>query len=168
MARVALASAAAHPASARRTDANNLPALPHPPRVTAPQQGLRPQDGRLPVSLLLPAGACRAPSACRPPGCLPAWLPARPSCLPTTRCPRPQPYHEHSPRLPHRQLSAFNIPSPVLQGQYASDEDFGALAARMSEGEAGLAAADRLFYLSIPPNIFTAVAGAASRAASSQ
>lgn len=57
---------------------------------------------------------------------------------------------------------------PPLQGQYASDEDFAALSNRMAEGEAGLASADRLFYLSIPPNIFTAVAGAASRAASSR
>ena len=52
-------------------------------------------------------------------------------------------------------------------GQYASDEDFGSLAARMAETEAALPAADRLFYLSIPPSIFTSVAGAASRAASS-
>lgn len=53
-------------------------------------------------------------------------------------------------------------------GQYASDEDFGALGARMAEREAALPRADRMFYLSIPPNIFTAVVASASRAASSK
>ena len=55
-----------------------------------------------------------------------------------------------------------------LQGQYASDADFAALSTRMAEGEAPLQRADRLFYLSIPPNIFTAVAASASKAASSK
>jgi glucose-6-phosphate 1-dehydrogenase len=53
-------------------------------------------------------------------------------------------------------------------GQYASDEDFGALDARLRETEGGLKKADRLFYLSIPPNIFTAVAACASKSASSK
>lgn len=52
-------------------------------------------------------------------------------------------------------------------GQYDSDEDFKKLDACMAAHEAPLPKADRLFYLSIPPNIFTAVAGSASRAASS-
>lgn len=65
-------------------------------------------------------------------------------------------------------LPASRTPAAPLQGQYASDEDFARLSDRMAEGEAGLARADRLFYLSIPPNIFTAVAAAASRAASSR
>jgi hypothetical protein len=38
----------------------------------------------------------------------------------------------------------------------------------MREREALLPRADRMFYFSIPPNIFTAVAGSASRAATSQ
>jgi glucose-6-phosphate 1-dehydrogenase len=52
-------------------------------------------------------------------------------------------------------------------GQYDSDADFATLDALMAATEAALPRADRLFYLSIPPNIFTAVAAAASRAASS-
>lgn len=55
-----------------------------------------------------------------------------------------------------------------MQGQYASEEDFAALDARMAEAEADLPRADRMFYLSIPPNIFTAVAASASKAASSR
>lgn len=55
-----------------------------------------------------------------------------------------------------------------LQGQYASDDDFGALDARMRQTEGSLKKADRLFYLSIPPNIFTAVAACASKSASSK
>ncbi len=55
-----------------------------------------------------------------------------------------------------------------MQGQYASDADFATLAERMAEGEAPFECADRLFYLSIPPNIFTAVAASASKAASSK
>jgi glucose-6-phosphate 1-dehydrogenase len=53
-------------------------------------------------------------------------------------------------------------------GQYDSDADFAALDSLMAGREASLPRADRLFYLSIPPNIFTAVAASASRAASSQ
>lgn len=53
-------------------------------------------------------------------------------------------------------------------GQYDSDADFASLDALMGGHEAALPRADRLFYLSIPPNIFTAVAASASRAASSQ
>lgn len=53
-------------------------------------------------------------------------------------------------------------------GQYASDDDFGALDARMRQTEGSLKKADRLFYLSIPPNIFTAVAACASKSASSK
>ncbi|KAL4452485.1 hypothetical protein ABPG75_008147 [Micractinium tetrahymenae] len=66
-----------------------------------------------------------------------------------------------------RKMDEFLARCFYQPGQYASDEDFAALSDRMAEGEAGQARADRLFYLSIPPNIFTAVAGAASRAASS-
>lgn len=52
-------------------------------------------------------------------------------------------------------------------GQYNSDTDFETLSSLMTTHEGPLPRADRLFYLSIPPNIFTAVAGSASRAASS-
>jgi glucose-6-phosphate 1-dehydrogenase len=52
-------------------------------------------------------------------------------------------------------------------GQYDSEEDFTKLDARMKDIEQSLPCADRLFYLSIPPNIFTAVAENASKAASS-
>ncbi len=55
-----------------------------------------------------------------------------------------------------------------LQGQYASDDDFSALDARLRQTEGSLKKADRLFYLSIPPNIFTAVAACASKSASSK
>lgn len=56
----------------------------------------------------------------------------------------------------------------ALQGQYASEEDFKALDARLAESEASLPRADRLFYLSIPPNIFTVVAASASVSCSSK
>jgi glucose-6-phosphate 1-dehydrogenase len=39
---------------------------------------------------------------------------------------------------------------------------------RLSAVESSLRRADRIFYLSIPPNIFTAVARSASKAASSK
>ena len=54
-----------------------------------------------------------------------------------------------------------------LPGQYDSEEDFGRLSDLMATHEAPLPSSDRLFYLSIPPNIFNDVAAAASRAASS-
>lgn len=82
--------------------------------------------------------------------------PTPPACPPA-----PDPVLLTAPAPPHLRL-------PNGQGQYASDEDFGRLAARMAEHEAPLPRADRLFYLSIPPNIFTSVAAAASRAASSK
>jgi glucose-6-phosphate 1-dehydrogenase len=53
-------------------------------------------------------------------------------------------------------------------GQYASEDDFKALDARLAESEASLPRADRLFYLSIPPNIFTVVAASASISCSSK
>ena len=70
--------------------------------------------------------------------------------------------------LPHTWPCNLLAPLLHVQGQYASDADFAALASRMGEGEAPLECADRLFYLSIPPNIFTAVAASASKAASSK
>lgn len=51
-------------------------------------------------------------------------------------------------------------------GQYDNEGDFAQLANKMASLEAPLPSADRLFYLSIPPNIFNAVAASASRAAS--
>lgn len=56
----------------------------------------------------------------------------------------------------------------LMQGQYDSEEDFAALDERLYAEEAALPSADRMFYLSIPPNIFTAVAASASKAASSR
>ncbi|KAI3438309.1 hypothetical protein D9Q98_000743 [Chlorella vulgaris] len=53
-------------------------------------------------------------------------------------------------------------------GQYASEDDFAALDKRMADGESEQSCADRMFYLSIPPNIFTTVAACASKAASSK
>lgn len=55
-----------------------------------------------------------------------------------------------------------------LQGQYDSEADFASLDERMCAQEACMPSADRIFYLSIPPNIFTAVARSASVAASSK
>ena len=54
-----------------------------------------------------------------------------------------------------------------VSGQYDSEDDFARLASVMAQYEAPLPSADRLFYLSIPPNIFNTVAAGASRAASS-
>ena len=53
------------------------------------------------------------------------------------------------------------------QGQYDQESDFGTLAARMEREESRRTEADRIFYLSIPPSIFTTVAACASKAASS-
>lgn len=52
-------------------------------------------------------------------------------------------------------------------GQYDSEEDFVKLAEAMLREESSLPRADRVFYLSIPPNIFTSVVASASKAASS-
>lgn len=54
------------------------------------------------------------------------------------------------------------------QGQYDSLEDYGALDKRMCAAEKRFKRGDRVFYLSIPPNIFTTVAASASSAASSK
>lgn len=53
-------------------------------------------------------------------------------------------------------------------GQYGSTDDFAALDKRASAAEAasGAKKADRMFYLSIPPSVFTAAAAAATAAAS--
>ena len=56
----------------------------------------------------------------------------------------------------------------ALQGQYDEEADFSTLDARMKGEESKRKVADRIFYLSIPPSIFTTVAACASRAASSQ
>ena len=54
-------------------------------------------------------------------------------------------------------------------GQYGSADDFATLNERACAVEASTGAprADRVFYLSIPPSVFTAAAAAASAAASS-
>ncbi|KAK9829954.1 hypothetical protein WJX72_008851 [[Myrmecia] bisecta] len=52
-------------------------------------------------------------------------------------------------------------------GQYSDSKDFAALSERMAAKEEGRKKADRIFYLSIPPSIFTQVAACASDAASS-
>ena len=53
-------------------------------------------------------------------------------------------------------------------GQYGSTTDFAALDARATEAEkaSGAVKADRMFYLSIPPSVFTDAAAAATAAAS--
>lgn len=56
----------------------------------------------------------------------------------------------------------------LLQGQYDKQEDFRTLNQRLEQLESKRKRADRIFYLSIPPTIFTAVAGNAASAASSQ
>ena len=56
----------------------------------------------------------------------------------------------------------------TLQGQYDSEADFAKLDEHLARTEGGLPRADRIFYLSIPPNIFTAVARCASKSASSK
>lgn len=56
----------------------------------------------------------------------------------------------------------------MTQGQYKSEEDFGKLNTRLDELEKKRGKADRIFYLSIPPAIFTDVAASASAAASSK
>ncbi|GAB4818749.1 hypothetical protein N2152v2_005795 [Parachlorella kessleri] len=53
-------------------------------------------------------------------------------------------------------------------GQYDSEADFAKLDEQLARTEGGLPRADRIFYLSIPPNIFTAVARCASKSASSK
>lgn len=53
-------------------------------------------------------------------------------------------------------------------GQYDSMEDFETLHNIMDEKEKEMSRADRIFYLSIPPHIFTSVAECASKAASSK
>jgi glucose-6-phosphate 1-dehydrogenase len=55
-----------------------------------------------------------------------------------------------------------------VSGQYDQHADFAALDAQMGAKEAALPRADRIFYLSIPPHIFTVVAENASSAASSK
>ncbi len=55
-----------------------------------------------------------------------------------------------------------------LQGQYDEEKDFGSLNTRLEQLESKRKRADRIFYLSIPPTIFTAVAANASVAASSK
>jgi len=55
-----------------------------------------------------------------------------------------------------------------VAGQYKSEEDFGKLNTRLDELEKKRGKADRIFYLSIPPAIFTDVAASASAAASSK
>lgn len=52
-------------------------------------------------------------------------------------------------------------------GQYNNRDDFAALSEAMTEPEKRRKSADRVFYLSIPPSIFTQVAACASDAASS-
>lgn len=52
-------------------------------------------------------------------------------------------------------------------GQYDSVDDFESLNSLMAENEAGFSKSNRIFYLSIPPHIFTTVAENASTAASS-
>ena len=53
-------------------------------------------------------------------------------------------------------------------GQYDALEDYAALDRRMTAVEERFKRGDRVFYLSIPPNIFTTVAASASTAASSK
>ena len=60
-----------------------------------------------------------------------------------------------------KSLAALSMPAPGLQ------KDFAALSEAMGEQESKRSRADRVFYLSIPPSIFTQVAGAAAKAASS-
>lgn len=55
-----------------------------------------------------------------------------------------------------------------VSGQYDSEGDFGKLDKRLLELEKGRKRADRIFYLSIPPAIFTSVAACASKAATSK
>lgn len=55
-----------------------------------------------------------------------------------------------------------------LQGQYDSLDDYALLDKRMAASEERFKRGDRVFYLSIPPNIFTTVAASASTAASSK
>lgn len=63
-------------------------------------------------------------------------------------------------------MEAFLARCFYQPGQYGSGDDFAALDARCKEAEAGFARADRMFYLSIPPSVFTAAAAAATSAAS--
>ena len=55
-----------------------------------------------------------------------------------------------------------------MQGQYDQQADFENLNKRLEQLESKRKKADRIFYLSIPPTIFTAVAGNAAAAASSK
>ncbi len=72
---------------------------------------------------------------------------------------------------PHRYIwshSAFPAWPSRAQGQYKSEEDFGRLNNRLDQLESKRKKADRIFYLSIPPAIFTDVAASAASAASSK
>lgn len=68
---------------------------------------------------------------------------------------------------PCQRLVRAGLVFAAPQGQYDKEADFGALDARMKVQESKRKVADRIFYLSIPPSIFTTVAACASRAASS-
>ena len=63
-------------------------------------------------------------------------------------------------------MDAFLARCFYQPGQYGSESDFAALDARCKAAEAGFPRADRMFYLSIPPSVFTAAAAAATSAAS--
>ena len=68
---------------------------------------------------------------------------------------------------PYCPLSERALHEP-LQGQYDQQSDFRGLDERMKQEEGCRGVADRIFYLSIPPSIFTTVAACASQAASSK
>ena len=72
------------------------------------------------------------------------------------------------PLPPH--LSPFSLfaAPPPLQGPYDAPSGFTALDAKMSEQEVSMPRANRMFFLSIPPNVFIAAAGGASDHCSSK
>ena len=63
-------------------------------------------------------------------------------------------------------MDAFLARCFYQPGQYGSEADFAALDARCKAAEAPFPRADRMFYLSIPPSVFTSAAAAATSAAS--
>jgi len=66
-----------------------------------------------------------------------------------------------------RQMEEFLDHCVYQQGQYNSEEDFTKLGLELDKREEGYAHGNRIFYLSLPPNLFVDAATASSRGASS-
>jgi hypothetical protein len=70
--------------------------------------------------------------------------------------------HGSPPPLPPTHQTTHPPPPPVLQGPYDTPEGFKALSSRLDELEAHKPQANRMFFLSIPPNVFLPATGNAA------